>query len=367
MTRRPPVKEVLAALEAEGLLDTGSETRVRTALRTHQFLHAATPWFVKALAGFGAWLAAAFFLSFLGCIGLLDNEAVLGVFGLGFCVAATLLRRRARGLFLQQLALALCLASVVMVAVGLGEAMRPNEDVGAAVIVLVLGAVLLVTFPDAILRFLMTAGVAASAVFLLWRMMDEFGVQLGLLVCAVLVHVLFLEGARLRLGPRREWVGPASYGLACFVLGSLLTLGFSRMLGVESPERLDAPDGLLTLGLTAVTLYTAWRVMRELKLEASGVAGAAVFAALVLTALMTLNTPAVIGAVGMMVLGFHRRGVDLVGLSAAFLLAAGGWYYYDLSLTLLAKAVALLGSGLVFLGLRLFLLRRFPAAVAEVR
>jgi hypothetical protein len=208
---------------------------------------------------------------------------------------------------------------------------------------------------------------AASAVFLLWDAFGDLGIQLGLLACAVLAHVLFLEGARLQRGRWGDLVVPAAYALACWVMGAVLTLDLASLFGGVPARGIATPDGLLTLGLTALALYTAWRVMKELGLDATGVAGAAVFVALVLVALMTLRTPAVIAAVGMMVLGFHRRGTELVGLAAAFLLAAGGWYYYDLSLTLLAKALALMGSGLVFLGLRLFILRRFPAAATEVR
>ncbi|MBZ4419567.1 DUF4401 domain-containing protein [Myxococcus sp. RHSTA-1-4] len=365
MARRPSLKEVLAGLQAEGQVAPDAEARARSAMEVHQRTHVATPWFVKALAGFGAWVAAAFFLSFLACVGLWKEEAVVGVLGLVLCGGTTLLRRTAQGIFLEQLTLALCLAGSAMVSAGFGVAL--DSELAPAFLQLVLGAVLLALFPDAILRFLMAASMAAAAVFLMWRVMGELGLQLGLLACAVLVHGLFLEGARLRRGRWGDVVGPSAYALACGVLGSLLSLSFFTLFGGLPSHGAGAPDGLLTLGLTAVTLYTAWRVMKELELEASGVAGAAVFAALVLTALMTLHTPAVIAAVGMMVLGFHRRASVLVGLAAAFLLAAGGWYYYDLGLTLLAKALALMGSGLVFLGLRLFLLRRFPAAAAEVR
>lgn len=366
MARRPSVGEVLAGLEAEGLLDTGTQGRARSALEAHQRTDVATPWFVKALAGFGAWVAAAFLLSFFACVGLWKEDVAMMVLGLVLCGGATALRRTARGVFLEQLALALCIAGSMMVSVGLAQAL--DSELAPAFVQLVLGPVLLVYFPDAIFRFLTSASMAASAVFLLTEAFDVVGLQLGLLACAVLVHWLFLEGARLRRGRWGDLVGPAAYALACGVMGVLLTIGVLRRLGGTPTGGFKVPDGgLLTLGLTAVTLYTAWRVMKELELEPAGVAGAAVFVALGATALLTLHTPALICAVGMLVLGFHRRGADLVGLAAAFLLAAGSWYYYDLGLTLLAKALALTGSGLVFLGLRLFLLRRFPAAAAEVR
>ena len=63
----------------------------------------------------------------------------------------------------------------------------------------------------------------------------------------------------------------------------------------------------------------------------------------------------------------HRVSIlVLLGMAVVFILVFGVGYYYDLQLSLLAKSLTLLGSGLVLLGLRLFILRRFPAA-EEVR
>jgi len=363
---RPSLQDVLTALQLEEQLAPGAEAQARTTMEAYRRTDMATPWFVKALAGFGAWVAAGFLLSFFACVGLWKEEVVVTLLGLIICGGATLLRRQGQGAFLEQLALALCLAGAAMVVVGIGAELE--SAVAPAVVQLVVGAVLLAFFPDAILRFLMTVAMTGAAVFLLWKALGEPGIQLGLLGSTVGVHLLFLEQARLRRGRWGELVGPVAYALACGVMCALFSLRYIDMLGAMLRDRgMSTPDGLLTLGLTAVTLYTAWRVMRELELDATGLAGAAVFVALVLTAVMTLHTPALIAAVGLMVLAFHRRAPVLLGLAGAFLLAAGGVYYYDLALTLLAKALALAGSGLVFLGLRTFLLRRFPAAPAEVR
>ncbi|MFP2907609.1 DUF4401 domain-containing protein [Pyxidicoccus sp. 3LFB2] len=363
---RPSLQDVLSTLQAEGLLPPDAEARARTSMEVHQRTGGVSPWFVNALAGVGAWVAAAFLLSFFGCVGILEEEAVVIILGLVICGGATGLRRAGQGVFLEQLALALCLAGTAMVVVGVGTAM--NSEVAPAVALLVVGAVLLALFPDAIVRFLLTVAMAGAVLFLLWKALGMTGVELGLLGFAVAVHLLFLEQARLRQGRWGELVGPVAYALACGVMAALFSRRFIGMFdGFSSDRLIVTPEGMLTLGLTAVTLYTAWRVMKELELDATGVAGAAVFVALVLTAVLTLHTPALIAAVGLMVLAFHRRAALLLGLAGAFLLAAGGLYYYDLALTLLAKALALTGSGLVFLGLRTFLLRRFPAAPVEVR
>ncbi|ATB49815.1 DUF4401 domain-containing protein [Corallococcus macrosporus] len=365
MALRPSLLEVLNALQAEGQLAPDALEPARAALEVHQRRSVATPWFVKAFAGVGAWLAAVFFLSFFACTGLWEEELVMGVVGLGMCGAATLLRRSLNGVFVEQFALALCLAGATMASVSFGiEA--GSENVGAMV-ALVISAVLLFTYPDAILRFLSTLGIVGAAGFLAWHVVGGFALDLFVLGCAVLMHVLFLEQARLRGGGLGALVGPVAFALACAIPGALLVRGMRDV----SRDFLDAssalPDSVVTLGLTALTLYTAWRVLRELSLEPTGVAGAAVFAALTLVAVLTPHTPAVITAVSMLVLGFHRRSSVLLGLAVAYLLASGSWYYYDLGLTLLAKALALMGSGLVFLGLRSFLLRRFPAPATEVR
>jgi uncharacterized membrane protein len=102
--------------------------------------------------------------------------------------------------------------------------------------------------------------------------------------------------------------------------------------------------------------------MEETHAEPGGLAGVTVFAALALTALLTFRTPGVIAALGVLMLGFHRRSVVLLGMAVLFVLVFGVSYYYDLGLSLLAKSLALLGSGLLMLGLRIFIARRFPVA-----
>lgn len=83
--------------------------------------------------------------------------------------------------------------------------------------------------------------------------------------------------------------------------------------------------------------------------------------ALAVTAALTLRTPGIIAAAGVLGLVFHRRNVLLLGLGVTFLIGFGALYYYDLSLSLLAKSGALVGSGLALLALRQFMVRRFPA------
>src|SRR5690606_25144366 len=111
---------------------------------------------------------------------------------------------------------------------------------------------------------------------------------------------------------------------------------------------------LLTLGLAAVTLYSAWRMLEEHGAPLRSAAGVTVLVALGVTAALTLRTPGVIAAAGVLALAFHRRAVLLLGLGVVFLIAFGALYYCGLSRSLLAKSGALVGSGLALLALRQF-------------
>ncbi|WP_426745357.1 DUF4401 domain-containing protein [Myxococcus faecalis] len=362
MSLRPSIQQVLAGLRHEGQVDEFAESRARSTLEVHQRTSTASPWFVKAFAAFGAWLAAIFLLSFFACVGLWDEEEVFAVIGIVLVIAAVALRRTIHGVFLEQLTLALTLAGVGMAGVGVAQFGSDNAGVGAG---LVLCLVLLFVYPDSTLRFLATLGAGAASLYLLLELVSGQVMDLGLLACTGLLHWLFLQQARLRTGKYGDLVGPVSFALACGLPAAMLTRLASFL--VETHEwSLTLPMPLLTLGLTAITLYTAWHIMREHDLPPSGAPGAAVFAALTLVAVLTVHTPTVICAVGLMALGFHRRSNLMVGIATAFLLASGAWYYYDLSVTLLAKALALMGSGLILLGLRLFLSRRFPQAPSPV-
>ncbi|TQF10246.1 DUF4401 domain-containing protein [Myxococcus llanfairpwllgwyngyllgogerychwyrndrobwllllantysiliogogogochensis] len=360
MSLRPSLRHVIQELQREHQLDEHAEARALATLEVHQRSSTATPWFVKALAGFGAWVSAAFLLSFFGCTGLYKEQAALLCLGVLLCVGATFLRRSGQGAFLEQLALALALAGVGLTTSGI--AFMARDEIIPAVAHFIVCAALLVTFPDPVMRFLATFNMAGAALFILWDALGGVGLDLGILACAALAHGLFLFQSRLSAGPRGALVGPAAFALASGLPLVLLARGLPDVIGTFLFERAALPIPALTVGLTTITLFTAWNVMRELELDPTGVAGAAVFAALTVTALITPHTPAVIAAVGLLTLGFHRRSSILLGIAVAFLIASGAWYYYDLGLTLLAKAIALAGSGLVLLALRWVLTRRYPTA-----
>jgi hypothetical protein len=365
MALKPSLRNVLSQLQAEGVvLPERAEARALSVLERHREATAGTPWFVRALAGFGAWMSAFFILAFLGLGVMWGEEVGAIILGLVCCGAATLVRRVARSVFLTQLTLAFGLAGQGLLLGGVGALTDSPE--GTAAIAILLFAALLVVFPDPVQRFLSAWGAPLALLLLLRRVASGLVVDVALVGLVALTHLLFLHQGRLQRGPLGEAVTPTGFGLITALFSVLLLRTFRLHEALFEESVAGAPAGVVTLGIAAVTLYTVLRILEETGQQTGGAAGVTSFAALVLLSLLTLRTPGIIAAAGVLVLAFHRRNVVLLGLAVGFVLAFGVSYYYDLSLSLLAKSLALLGSGLLLLGLRLFILRRFPAA-SEVR
>lgn len=372
MALKPSLRDVLGQLQSEGALPSDALDKALPALDTWWKQHGATPWFVRVLIGGGAWVAS-FFLLF--CIGLLAsllgiaNEKgafiVMGLLTLAFAVG---LRRSSGHDFAVQVSLAASLAGQAAFVGGLGA--TAESLVGGAVALLLIQVPLVLLSPDRIQHFLSTVAAAGSVLYLLFEAGKWPAVQVGLVVLAALAHAALLYQGKLR-GAWERLASPLAFGLVCVFFATLLTdsafaFRTHSLLSIYE-DHTTLPPMIVTLGLASVTLFSAYRMLEENGLEVGGAAGVTVFAALGLTALLTLHTPGVIAAVGILALAFHRRSVVLLGLAVAFLLAFGTHYYYDLSLSLLAKSLALLGGGLVMFGVRLFVLRRFPAAALEAR
>ncbi|RKH02687.1 DUF4401 domain-containing protein [Corallococcus carmarthensis] len=369
MALRPTIQDVLAGLKAEGHVDAEVDARARTTLEIRQKAVGASPWFVKALAGVGAWMSAALMLSFFACVGLWKEEAALTGLGLALAVASVFLRRSTRGPFMEQLALALCMAGVGAFLAGLGA--MDQGTITLAFTGMVVSLALLAVFPDLILYFLATVGICVSVGVLALETVGGSGVDVWMLVCAAALAGILLFEPRLRRGQLGARVGPIAFALACAVPGWLLFRSFENSQeGFHYVFRFESefvPSAYLSLALALLALGTGWRVLREMGLEHEKRVWIPAACALVLLTVMTLNTPGVLVAALMLTLGFHRRSRVMLGLAVAFLLTFGAYYYYDLHITLLAKALALAGSGLVLLGVRQFFLRRESAVLAEAR
>lgn len=351
-------RELLPQLQEEGLAEP---SRVERALEAHAAEAGSTPWFVRLLVGFGAWVSAVFLVSFVGAAVFNFRDAALLGLGLFCCAAAIVGRRSSEGVFAGQLALAVGLAGQGMIILATGSLADSPRAAAAATVGIALAMFAL--YPDRVQAFLSGAGGALAALYLVRELKLPLAADAALLALAVLTHAVLLGRARLQVGPFAERVPAAAAGLVVALLFSLMLRSqedlFRWLFGHAPSGPRSAP---LTLGLGILLLVTAASALREGSSTRPRGLLAGVALAVAVVAALTLRTPGLLGAAGMVALAFHRRSTVLLGVSIVFALAAGTVHYYDLSLSLLHKSAALAATGLVLLGVYALVLRREPEA-----
>lgn len=356
MTPRTLV-ELRGLLLAEGL-DAGDPDQ----WRAHLEGGSTTPWFVRILIGFGAWIAGLMLAVGLGAILALGRSGLaLLIAGLALCAAAAALRRTSKGDFSAQFALSASLAGQAMAAAGLALLSDRGDRWSlffAGMTALELGLLLL--FRDAVHRYL-----SAFASALLCTLLLEH-LQLAWLESAFLGLALLAWG----LLPAAAWKGPLlalrrplGYALATVFLGLFLWHSLERMLfhhgsgpALWAAGFRDLPVwvlGALAPGL--LLLATVLRILLRLGQPLASAPSLLVVAAVLGLSLLGLRVPGIAAVLFVLVLAAEAREPALFGLGVVAGLVLLARLYYDLDLGLLGKSVALAGSGTVLLGLRTLL------------
>jgi hypothetical protein len=351
MAFKPSLREILPP-----------ETRepARAVLGALPELNVQMPWFIRALAGLGAWLASLFLVLFLALFVPNQRGPVPLIVSIVIITVAVLMRRKSNHVFATQFTLSAGLAGQGFFILGVGNLTR-EETLVALATFLLQGALIFIS-PDILQRFLSSLFASLALVYLVHETLPTVAMDLTLVGLTALAHVLLLQQGNWQGRDGGERVPPLAFGLTTALFSLLLLRTWFHDAYVKRPHEgnLELPAGVLTLGVAAVTLYSAWRVMEEARSGPPGATEGTILAALFLLALVTLDTPGVIAALGMLMLGFHRRTAVLLGMAVLFVLVFGVSHYYDLKVSLLAKSLSLMGSGLLMLGARVVLLRRLP-------
>jgi hypothetical protein len=325
-----------------------------------------SPWYVRAMLGVAGWIGALFLIGFVGTalVSVMNDGASAAIAGAACCgIAYGLFRRFDGQVFVEQFALALSLAGQILLVVGLGQLLQP-EDPAFYFAIAAMQAALAWAVPNFLHRVLATSG-AAVALALAVHQLSLHGLAAPLL-CASVAWV-WLDPARwARNG--RLW-RPIGYGL---VLALLLVETFG-LFGAEAWfKRADEAPGWITLhgpligrGLTAAVLIwvAAALSIREGFAPASRTLLSAVGAAL-LVGLFSLGAPGLAASLLILLLGFAASNRIVMALGVLSLLGFVGHFYYSLHATLLEKSGMLALSGLVLVAAH-FILRRGASAAED--
>jgi hypothetical protein len=337
---RVTLRELLVDLRRRDLLDDARAKQIEDRLAGF----AATsrePWFVHALLGAGAWIAAICFIVCLGVADLLSEESwVLFGWGAAFIAFATTLRNFTSHVFPAQLALAVSLAGHGFVLAGAGFLTENSAGVAAAA--LVLSVVLYPLYRDGLHRFL--SCLLAAGCVTAWIMIDGVAdlIHVVILAKVIAVGLVFMHRTDL------AWLRPLGYAMALSVPADLFL--------VLLPEDIAATPwwpANVVLAAALVWLYQwaagDWRRLRDESL---------VIAVAATLCLAAVTTPGVLAALGLLVLGYARRDSLLLAMGTAFFPVFIVVFYYEMEISLLTKSYILMASGAVLLAARWFLNRR---------
>ena len=320
-----------------------------------------TPWYVRVMAGFGAWLGGLFLLGSLMTFFSVMLRSAGGMLALGLCAlgAAVGLYRAARDSeALQQLGLACSMAGQFALAFGIEELFHWDSTAIAGFLFLL--QVGLVFVMDSVLhRFLSAWFAAVAGYYFLYRMQ---AVALGGMLLAVGVTWIWLSEHIWTAARRATFWRPVGYALALALLFWHAPLSMQWVFGWGREEfALGVPYWLAPLAYALCLAGAAGWLARE---QAPQAWPRWVVAALLIGASGWL-APGLLAAVLVLVLGAatgHRILTGLAVLAAAWYLGA---YYYQMQLSLLEKSWVLIGSGVVLVGLRFALGLLWPKEAGD--
>ena len=325
------------------------------------------PWYVRAMVGVAAWIAACFLLLFIG-VGFkfaFDTPTTAIVIGVGLCGAAiALLWARGAFSFVSQFALALCLAGQAMVVIGLFmHAPRAEGQVYAAIAAF--EGILAFAVPSSVHR---TWSTFAGAIALLCAVLHGHAAYLyPVMLAAAFVAVELNEG---RLARTAGLWQPVGAGLAlALVLVVPATVGFGLLNELTGTRgvRDVAPSWMTSLPVaivfvgTVALLLARGGVRRGGRVELLTQGGAVAFA------VAAWQVPGVVVSALVVIVAFASGRRALIGIGLVAIVVSLGYYSYSLQATLIAKSLSLMAAGAVLLAARFAVRHWLRAPSSEAR
>ncbi len=316
------------------------------------------PWFINALIGLSVWMAIIPFIAFLAAI--IDSPSSAIVVGIVLIVCTVFLHHFKKNvLFFNHLALTLNLTGQILFIGGIGVETR--EVAIGALAAWFLEIVLITVYRDNILRFLGVLIATVAALVLLYDYQLYQGIHLLIVLIAA--------------GAVWYWVAESSHLTNEIMVSLYKPLGYGFVIALETILLLSILQGFIliphlswwysTLGLTVILLLLEYHLLCANNIPISSTGSIAILAGSLLVAILLYQSPGIIAAVIVLLLGFHRSNRVLMGMAVIFLVVFFVAFYYHLNITLLMKSITLVSAGLVLLILRFVFKNVFPLLKEE--
>ena len=355
------VEQVFSTLQNDGQIDAAWREAVAPALIAEA---EESPWYIRSMIAFGAWVASLFLMAFIGGIGAMffDHKFGLIVAALFTIVVVTMLRQRAKLEFFQHLLLAFVLGAQLLLTFGLIESLRDALAVISGLILV--QATLILTYPDRILRFLAVIAIVAELVFLIFDAKQYFTLHgLIVLLAAGAVWLAHAE-SKLFASAWANLQAPLYHAVLLSLMGVMLASTLYVLPDWLHTRYFPMPwIASLTMGL--IVLYVVQRILQRSVIPVRESIQLFVYVGTVGFILLSWRAPGLVTALLVMLLGFHYANCFVIGMAITFFGIFLAVFFYGIEVSLLHKSYTLMGTGaLLLLGWYMLRLQRREAVHA---
>jgi len=344
MTEQLTIRNMLYKLIAHNLLQADQKAPIADTLSTTS-QKSTTPWFVNALIAIGAWLSVIPFLVFIALLEIIHTPVSAILLGIVLIIGTIFLHQlNQKGLFLNQLALVLNLTGQVLFILGIAG--EKHDIATTALATWFLEIILIGVYQNNILRFL------------------------SVLIATIAALVLLYDFEILATGAVWYWIAESQHLTDKMMATLYQPLGYGFVIALQTVLILSIlPDSnsiptltwwYSTIGLTMVLLALEYYLLRYNGISITALKSYAIFVGTILIGLLLHQSPGIIAAIIVLLLGYQRGNRVLMGLSIVFLSVFFIAYYYHLNITLLMKSITLMSAGVGLLVLRFVFKRVFP-------
>jgi uncharacterized membrane protein len=303
---------------------------------------------IKILSVFGGILASLAFLGFLLIAGLHNSEMGLLVFGSIFIAGSIWISKKYDRIIIDTVSVSSFIIGFILTGLGLYE-LRVNEDMTSIIfIIIAFGSLWIVQ--NYILSFIAVLIINGSFLMLILSNNAYNLIHVQVAVLALAMVYFFLKEAQIIAANNifSKLYNPVRTGIMFSFLAGLLLLGKRGVLPI-SPDYIWM-SSIITI---ASIVYLISKIFNVLSITETR-HKASIYLFVVLTLLPTALSPAISGAILIILLSFlvnYKTGLVIGIISFIYFISQ---YYYDLNFTLLTKSILLLASGVLFIALYLF-------------
>ena len=360
---RPTLAQVADALAAEGVTVDREALRRRAEVALDEPETEAAPWFVRVFVGLGTWVGGILITSFLLALGIYESPlgaSLLGLILLG--AAAGVARRAPATVFRTQLVWVLAIAGQILILAGVLEGVG-NEAASVAGVALPLACMAMV--PDRSLRALCVAAAVTALSIMAWTLDIGHGQEMVIVLATAAALAVWIYESRIGASRLSALWAPAAYALP---VGLVVPHGVLVAMRESGSRAIDVASGpwLVSVALAALGVWVVAAAVREQSPRPAR-AGVAAVVGLLLVIAATREVPGVTTGLLLLIVAHARRRRGLEAVAALYVAGFLGVFYYQLSVTLLAKSLWILGAGAVLLAGVPLLDRASDSAPARAR